>query len=122
MDWAEDVVDEIYIDVGSRIRSARIKQAWNQAELGRNVGLTRSSIANIEAGRQRVLVHSLLRIADSLNVAVESLLPGTDQLHQLTDRPRSAPDLTGQTDAARDFVTSALRRTREGIHGSAETT
>ena len=54
-----DAVDLLYAEIGLEIRDARKKREWNQADLARDIGLTRSSIANIEAGRQKILVHSL---------------------------------------------------------------
>jgi transcriptional regulator with XRE-family HTH domain len=36
---------------------------------------TRASIANIEAGKQRVLVHTLVQLASVLEVSVVDLLP-----------------------------------------------
>jgi transcriptional regulator with XRE-family HTH domain len=122
VDWADDSVDQLYIEIGLKIRAARLDRSWKQDDLAEAVGLTRSSVANIEAGRQKTLVHSLVRIAESLNVAVDTLLPDADRLRQLADSPRFVPDLTGHTDETRDFVTSALRRTREGARGAAETT
>jgi transcriptional regulator with XRE-family HTH domain len=122
VDWADDSVDQLYIEIGLKIRAARLDRSWKQEDLAEAVGLTRSSVANIEAGRQKTLVHSLVRIAESLNVTVDTLLPDADRLRQLADSPRFVPDLTGHTDETRDFVTSALRRTREGTRGAAETT
>jgi transcriptional regulator with XRE-family HTH domain len=122
VDWADDSVDQLYIEIGLKIRAARLDRSWKQDDLAEAVGLTRSSVANIEAGRQKTLVHSLVRIAESLNVTVDTLLPDADRLRQLADSPRFVPDLTGHTDETRDFVTSALRRTREGTRGAAETT
>ena len=126
MDWGDDSVDQLYIEIGLKIRSARSDRDWKQEDLAKAVGLTRSSVANIEAGRQKTLVHSLIRIAESLGVTVEALLPDADRLRQLADSLRFVPDLTGHlkghTDETKSFVTSALRRTREGARGAAETT
>lgn len=124
MDWTDDAIDQLYIDIGQRIRTARSSQSRNQAELGQDVGLTRSSIANIEAGRQKILAHTLLRIAESLNEPIASLLPNTSQMREIAHSARPLPSLTerlsGHSEETRDFVTSALRRAREGIDGSTE--
>lgn len=37
--------------------------------------MTRASIANIEAGKQRVLAHTLVQLADALEVELSDLLP-----------------------------------------------
>jgi transcriptional regulator with XRE-family HTH domain len=122
VDWADDAIDQLYIEIGSKIRSARVDREWKQEELAAAVGLTRSSVANIEAGRQKMLVHSLMRIAESLQVAINTLLPDAELLSAMANSSRFVPDLTGHSDETRDFVTSALRRTREGSRGAAETT
>ncbi len=38
--------------------------------------VTRASIANIETGKQRVLVHTLIRVAELFEVELAGLLPG----------------------------------------------
>jgi transcriptional regulator with XRE-family HTH domain len=47
-----------------------------QQQLADQAGLTRSSIANVEAGRQRVPLHVLAAIALALKVEPQDLLPG----------------------------------------------
>ena len=46
-----------------------------QERLGTLVGLSRTSITNIEKGRQHVPLHQLYRIADALDVTPTMLLP-----------------------------------------------
>lgn len=46
-----------------------------QEKLGRLVGLSRTSITNIEKGRQHVSLHHLVSIANALQVRSEALLP-----------------------------------------------
>ncbi len=38
-------------------------------------GLSRASIANIENGKQRVLLHQLFQFADALQVSLSDLIP-----------------------------------------------
>ena len=63
-DWTR-----LYRVVGNRIREERNAGGMSQRDLARKVGLTRTSIANIEAGRQRFLLHTLSEFAVALNVA-----------------------------------------------------
>lgn len=70
---------EFYIAVGQRISKAR-QARMTQDELGKMVSLTRTSIINIEKGRQQVLVHTLVSIARAVGVAPEKLLPSLDDL------------------------------------------
>lgn len=116
MQWTEQAINDTYALTGSRIREARKRRKWNQADLADEIGLTRSSVANVEAGRQRLLLHGLLRIAVALDVPTESLLPSTHDLGaDLPAAEPSTPDLSGQSDAAHDFVTTTLRRAKRGV-------
>jgi transcriptional regulator with XRE-family HTH domain len=47
----------------------------SQAALAKAVGLSRTSITNIEQGRQPVNIHTLYAMADILGVEVGDLLP-----------------------------------------------
>lgn len=42
--------------------------------------LTRTSIINIEKGRQQILLHTLVDISRALQVSISDLLPNTDDL------------------------------------------
>jgi DNA-binding XRE family transcriptional regulator len=66
-----------YEEVGRRIRDARKRRtpALTQDELSLLVGLTRTSITNVEHGRQKCLLHTLADIAAALQVEVSSLIP-----------------------------------------------
>ena len=46
-----------------------------QHRLGMLVGLSRTSITNIEKGRQHVSLHQVFRIADALGITPDMLLP-----------------------------------------------
>jgi len=65
----------LYTDIGKRIRSEREALGFAQGELAGAVGLERTSITNIEAGRQRLTIQMLYAIAEALGVPAESLLP-----------------------------------------------
>jgi transcriptional regulator with XRE-family HTH domain len=68
-------VEGIYDYIGARVRAARIDTSMSQDELGLRVGLTRTSISNIELGHQKVQIHTLYDIATVLGVPLASLLP-----------------------------------------------
>lgn len=64
-----------YIELGARIKTHREWAGLTQEQLAKATGLTRSSIANIEAGRQRCDIHVLVQIADRLHADPRGLLP-----------------------------------------------
>lgn len=68
--------EKIYQIFGRQLARAREECGLTQSELARRVNLSRASIANIEAGRQRVLLHQLGEFAWALNVKSSAqLLP-----------------------------------------------
>src|SRR5690242_12049332 len=66
--------EAVYRILGKRLRELREQKDIPQEELATFAGLTRSSIANIESGKQRVFVHQLLQFAARLKVGVAELL------------------------------------------------
>jgi transcriptional regulator with XRE-family HTH domain len=71
----ENSVDPIYEEIGRRIFDARDRKGLTQDQLAKKISLKRTSITNIEKGRQQLLVHMLIKIARELEVDVESLIP-----------------------------------------------
>jgi|HubBroStandDraft_5_1064220.scaffolds.fasta_scaffold14764_8 transcriptional regulator with XRE-family HTH domain len=66
---------KFYADLGARLRRRREVCELTQQQLGDSAGLTRASIANIEAGLTRIQVHTLVAFADALMVSVSRLVP-----------------------------------------------
>lgn len=64
----------IYKMIGERIRDERQKKRLTQDELASRIGLKRASITNVERGRQQLLVHTLLQIAESLGTSPDRFL------------------------------------------------
>lgn len=69
---------QVYQAVGERIRAERKKLKITQDELASQVGLTRTSITNLEKGKQKLLLHTLVQIADYLGTSPARLLPSRD--------------------------------------------
>ncbi len=68
--------EPIYRLLGAKIEQTRSMLGWTQDELAKKVGLTRTSITNIEAGRQRILLHDLEKFAGVFNMQPKALLRG----------------------------------------------
>lgn len=64
-----------YQEIGNRIARARKKTKLSQHDLATRIGLKRTSVTNIEKGRQKVMVHTLIEVAKHLNVSPAELLP-----------------------------------------------
>ncbi|WP_175037895.1 helix-turn-helix domain-containing protein [Burkholderia contaminans] len=67
--------NDFYRGLGSSVRRAREASSLTQEELAAAIGISRTSLTNMELGRQRVLVDQLAGIASTLKVSIESLIP-----------------------------------------------
>ena len=67
--------EAMYAEFGKLVRRHRVRLKLTQDQLADRVGLSRTSITNIEKGRQKVLIHHLILLAESLQVSPEALLP-----------------------------------------------
>ena len=68
--------DKFYREFGRRIAARRIVLSITQSEVGQRLGVSRASIANIEAGRQKLYLHQLYSLARALRLEdLSQLLP-----------------------------------------------
>lgn len=61
---------------GMKVQQTREMLGLTQLELSKRVGLTRTSVVNIEAGRQRILMHHVEKFAAAFQIAPKVLLRG----------------------------------------------
>lgn len=73
--------------MGERIRAHRVATGMKQSQVAGQAGLTRSSIANIEAGRHDPPVTRLLAIAKALGVPATDLIAGAETARELARDP-----------------------------------
>lgn len=66
----------VYRQLGTKIEQIRTTLGWTQADLATKVGYSRGSIANIETGRQRLLMHDVEKIAGAFGMSPKVLLRG----------------------------------------------
>ena len=96
----------IYPEIGRRLLEAR-KGRFTQEQLAdalaqRGVQLKRASIANIEKGKQRIMLHILFEIAEILGVEVSSLLPTIAQMRGANGKQSgSTADIAWATSVAK---------------------
>jgi transcriptional regulator with XRE-family HTH domain len=65
----------IYQEIGRLVQASRKRAGLTQDKLSSRVGMTRTSITNIERGRQRLSVDLLYSLAEALSVDPRALLP-----------------------------------------------
>lgn len=80
----------VYAAFGTWIRTRRKHYRLTQADLASLIGLTRTSVTNIERGRQRVLLHDFIRIHRILTNAVQQAPRMTAFTKSLLKRPDDA--------------------------------
>lgn len=108
--WSDETLERIYLIIGERIRIRRNELGYSQTQLGKKVSLTRSSIANIEAGRQRPMIHTVMQIANELGMEPRDFLPEVEQ----PQRPMSLEtgSLDGQPESTQNFVQRVIQQAR----------
>src|SRR5258707_6534000 len=87
--------EEVCRRFGLLLSRRRGDAGMSQAALAKAVGLSRTSITNIERGRQPVNIHTLYAMADILGVEIGDLLPPSpnDSLGMTLAGPQEENDL-----------------------------
>jgi transcriptional regulator with XRE-family HTH domain len=67
-----------YEQLGLSLMKARRQRRLTQGRLAAAVSVSRTSITNIEKGRQVVPAHLLAKLAQTLNVPIADLVPAND--------------------------------------------
>jgi transcriptional regulator with XRE-family HTH domain len=81
--WAVLIVikpdmERFYKEFGRLLRGFRDKAHLSQLDVAKRVGLSRTSITNIELGRQQVSLHLLFSLASAVGTTPELLLPANE--------------------------------------------
>lgn len=82
--------ERFYVELGQQIRRARNQRGCTQADLAVELGISRTSLTNIECGRQRMLVDQLVRTAEKLGVPLADLVPAPQTKTSPASSPRSS--------------------------------
>ena len=80
-------LDPFYAEVGRRIHGMRGTKGLTQEQLGLRLKppVTRASIANLEGGRQRLLLHTFVQIAEILECQLDALVPSGSRVSRNKD-------------------------------------
>jgi transcriptional regulator with XRE-family HTH domain len=112
----------IYAAFGRLVAARRKVLELTQAELAARVGMSRASVANIESGRQNVLLHHVYSLASALEFSkVADLLPASPkpQLREDMQMILSDETVTARGKAQiNDLIADALARHGSGRAGS----
>lgn len=75
-------IDEVtlYKTIGGRLKTRREQLGKSQAWLADRVGLLRTSITNIESGRQKLPLHTLYAVCVALDCELVDILPAAGEV------------------------------------------
>ena len=69
---------ELYRRLGRTVAKRRRELGLTQSDIAEKLGLSRASLANLESGRQRIMVHQLFALANALKLkSILDLVPET---------------------------------------------
>ncbi|UPK19843.1 helix-turn-helix transcriptional regulator [Bradyrhizobium sp. 131] len=104
---------ELYRIIGATLAAKRKALRLKQSEVADQIGLTRASLANIERGRQKIMLHQIYRLASALKVeSIIDLVPSNFSFEQA-----SGPLMiegSDVSDAQRAQIEQYVRRKRGG--------
>ncbi len=110
-------VDDLYTLFGRQLRATRREAGLTQQEVAERVGLTRTSITNIERGMQHISLRQLYLFAAAVGLHPAQMLPrpedATEEVLPEPARKELERDAEGRDFAARVFRKSqaqALQR------------
>lgn len=67
--------DQLYSFIGEQLKNHRETQDRKQQDVADAIGLERTSITNIERGKQKLPIHVLFNICEVLGVSPTEVLP-----------------------------------------------
>jgi transcriptional regulator with XRE-family HTH domain len=101
--------DALYAEVGRRLRQARVTQGLSQERLAQQLGISRASVVNIEAGRQRAPLHLLWQVSEALGTDLSLLVPRREELSPTAKETTLDPAMVKQIRKAANNDPEALR-------------
>ncbi len=109
----------LYREIGTIIAARRDKLGLKQAEVATRIGISRASLANMEVGRQRLLVHQLYRLAEALQLdGPQLLLPTKQNGPKISPIPIGSLDLTPKQLNQVENLINSVTATKQRIVGN----
>jgi transcriptional regulator with XRE-family HTH domain len=75
-------VDRLYKQFGQLLRNLRTEAGLTQDEVAERVKLKRTSVTNIERGRQHIALHQLYLLAAAVGKSPSDLLPDVEAAYE----------------------------------------
>jgi transcriptional regulator with XRE-family HTH domain len=103
---ANRTIGDLYLQLGANVTTARRRRNLTQTDLATAVGLARASICNLETGRQRVPLHTVIAISQALGVQLADLLGDLPSVAE--PLPAGMDRLRGRLEAAGREIAALL--------------
>jgi len=109
-----------YQQLGSNIRKYRTRLKLSQDALAKAIGLTRTSLTNIENGRQHPPLHTFCEIVEQLKVEASEVLPSRPAATGTVDvKAMAGEQVRGENELA--FIATGIGiKKKERPHGDAQ--
>lgn len=65
--------EPVYVSFGEIVKARRLERGWTQTDLAEKVGMSRTSVTNIEIGRQRILLSDLFDFARAFDLSPKTI-------------------------------------------------
>ena len=101
--------DDLYGEVGRKLRQARVTQGLSQERLAQQLGISRASVVNIEAGRQRAPLHLLWQFSEALATDLSLLIPRREELSPAAKEATLDPAMVKQIREAANHDSDAVK-------------
>jgi len=101
--------DHLYGEARRKLLQARITQGLSQERLAQQLGISRASVVNIEAGRQRAPLHLLWQFSETLATDLNLLIPRREELSPAAKEATLNPGMVKQIREAANNDSDAVR-------------
>ena len=110
---------EFYRKLGANIRRCREQRKLSQDAVAKMAGLTRTSLTNIESGRQHPPLHTFCEIADQLGADYGELIPKRPRAGITAElQERARQQVRGEDELT--FIRTGIGLQEEPPHGYTE--
>lgn len=104
--------DRLYTVIGRRFRDIRTnpEKKLTQEQLADILGLERTSITNIEAGKQKPSIHVIYHLCAHFSLGIEDFLPPIDQVRPPTPESEQSLAIGNESHELPRKTASVVRR------------
>jgi transcriptional regulator with XRE-family HTH domain len=107
-------VDDLYAQFGRQVRAARREARLTQQEVAERVGLTRTSVTNIERGIQHISLRQLYLLAAAVGLHPAQMLPRPEEATEGVLPEPALRELERDAEG-RDFAARVLRKSQAQV-------